>query len=101
MVEPTVFIVDDDRGVRNSIRELLISVGLAVETTSVRKHGTIETRGRRPGSGEQAQPLDVAIRNEQAKTGPCPFRQVETSAQTTRPAGRDLAGGNRGRVSHR
>jgi FixJ family two-component response regulator len=27
-----VFIVDDDRGVRNSIRELLISVGLAVET---------------------------------------------------------------------
>lgn len=32
MVEPTVFIVDDDRGVRNSIRELLISVGLAVET---------------------------------------------------------------------
>lgn len=32
MVAPTVFIVDDDRGVRNSIRELLISVGLAVET---------------------------------------------------------------------
>jgi len=32
MVEPTVFIVDDDRGVRNSIRELLLSVGLAVET---------------------------------------------------------------------
>lgn len=32
MGEPAVFIVDDDRGVRNSIRELLISVGLAVET---------------------------------------------------------------------
>ncbi len=32
MVEPTVFIVDDDRGVRNSIRELLISVGLAAES---------------------------------------------------------------------
>jgi FixJ family two-component response regulator len=32
MGDPTVFIVDDDRGVRNSIRELLISVGLAVET---------------------------------------------------------------------
>jgi FixJ family two-component response regulator len=32
MVEPTVFIVDDDRGVRKSIGELLISVGLAVET---------------------------------------------------------------------
>ena len=32
MVAPTVFIVDDDRGVRNSIRELLISVGLAVES---------------------------------------------------------------------
>jgi two-component system response regulator DctR len=32
MVEPTVFIVDDDSGVRKSIRELLISVGLAVET---------------------------------------------------------------------
>jgi FixJ family two-component response regulator len=32
MVEPTVFIVDDDRGVRNSMRELLFSVGLAVET---------------------------------------------------------------------
>jgi two-component system response regulator DctR len=32
MIEPTVFIVDDDRGVRNSIRELLISVGLAAET---------------------------------------------------------------------
>lgn len=32
MVESTVFIVDDDSGVRNSIRELLTSVGLAVET---------------------------------------------------------------------
>jgi FixJ family two-component response regulator len=32
MVKPTVFIVDDDRGARNSIRELLISVGLAVAT---------------------------------------------------------------------
>ena len=32
MTEPTVFIVDDDTGVRKSIRELLISVGLAVET---------------------------------------------------------------------
>jgi FixJ family two-component response regulator len=32
MVAPTVFIVDDDTGVRNSIRELLLSVGLAVET---------------------------------------------------------------------
>ena len=32
MVDPTVFIVDDDAGVRKSIRELLISVGLAVET---------------------------------------------------------------------
>jgi FixJ family two-component response regulator len=32
MTEPTVFVVDDDRGVRNSICELLISVGLAVET---------------------------------------------------------------------
>jgi FixJ family two-component response regulator len=32
MIEPTVFIVDDDAGVRKSIRELLISVGLAVET---------------------------------------------------------------------
>jgi len=29
---PTVFIVDDDAGVRKSIRELLLSVGLAVET---------------------------------------------------------------------
>lgn len=29
---PTVFVVDDDAGVRKSIRELLISVGLAVET---------------------------------------------------------------------
>jgi two-component system response regulator DctR len=32
MLEPTVFVVDDDRGVRKSIRELLISAGLAVET---------------------------------------------------------------------
>jgi FixJ family two-component response regulator len=32
VIEPTVFIVDDDRGVRNSIAELLLSVGLAVET---------------------------------------------------------------------
>jgi len=29
---PIVFVVDDDAGVRKSIRELLISVGLAVET---------------------------------------------------------------------
>jgi FixJ family two-component response regulator len=32
MIEPTVFVIDDDTGVRKSIRELLISVGLAVET---------------------------------------------------------------------
>ena len=32
MIAPTVFIVDDDAGVRKSIGELLISVGLAVET---------------------------------------------------------------------
>jgi two-component system response regulator DctR len=32
MAEPTVFIIDDDRGVRNSIRELVLSVGLAAET---------------------------------------------------------------------
>lgn len=32
MSEPTVFIIDDDRGVRNSIRELVLSVGLAAET---------------------------------------------------------------------
>jgi len=32
MLEPTVFVVDDDRGVRKSIGELLVSVGLAVET---------------------------------------------------------------------
>jgi FixJ family two-component response regulator len=32
MIEPTVFVVDDDRGVRNSFRELLLSIGLAVET---------------------------------------------------------------------
>jgi two-component system response regulator DctR len=31
VVEPTVFVIDDDTGVRRSIRELLISVGLAVE----------------------------------------------------------------------
>ena len=30
--EPTVFIVDDDRGVRNSIRELVLSVRLQAET---------------------------------------------------------------------
>lgn len=29
---PTVFIVDDDNGVRNSIRELMLSVGIAAET---------------------------------------------------------------------
>jgi FixJ family two-component response regulator len=32
MIAPTVFIVDDDAGVRKSIGELLISVGLTVET---------------------------------------------------------------------
>ncbi|MGD8790386.1 MAG: response regulator, partial [Burkholderiales bacterium] len=32
MIQPTVFVVDDDTGVRKSIRELLISVGLTVET---------------------------------------------------------------------
>jgi two-component system response regulator DctR len=32
MAEPTVFIIDDDKGVRNSIRELVLSVGLAAET---------------------------------------------------------------------
>jgi FixJ family two-component response regulator len=32
VTEPTVFVVDDDSGVRKSIRELLVSVGLAVET---------------------------------------------------------------------
>lgn len=32
MNRQTVFIVDDDRGVRNSIRELVLSVGLAAET---------------------------------------------------------------------
>jgi len=32
MSQPTVFVVDDDTGVRKSIRELLIAGGLAVET---------------------------------------------------------------------
>jgi len=32
MNRQTVFIVDDDKGVRNSIRELVLSVGLAAET---------------------------------------------------------------------
>ena len=32
MIQPTVFVVDDDTGVRKSIRELLIAGGLAVET---------------------------------------------------------------------
>jgi two-component system response regulator DctR len=31
MIRPTVFVIDDDKGVRKSIGELLISVGLAVE----------------------------------------------------------------------
>ena len=32
MFDPTFFIIDDDRGVRTSIRELVLSVGLAAET---------------------------------------------------------------------
>ena len=31
-MQPTVFVVDDDKGVRNSIRELLLSVGMPAET---------------------------------------------------------------------
>ena len=32
MAEPTVFIIDDDEAVRDSIKELVSSVGLATET---------------------------------------------------------------------
>jgi FixJ family two-component response regulator len=49
MDKPTVFIVDDDKGVRNSVRELMISVGIAAETftSAVSFLDTFDTR--RPG----------------------------------------------------
>lgn len=49
MPNPNVFIVDDDKGVRNSIRELLTSVGLRAETYES-AHSFLETFDpERPG----------------------------------------------------
>jgi FixJ family two-component response regulator len=49
MIQPTVFVVDDDTGVRKSIRELLISVGLAVETFELAQSFLDAFDAARPG----------------------------------------------------
>lgn len=49
MAEPTVFIIDDDRGVRNSIRELVLSVGLAAETFDSARSYLDRYDAQRPG----------------------------------------------------
>ena len=49
MAEPTVFIIDDDEACRDSVRELVSSVGLAAETYSSAIDFLTDFDGARPG----------------------------------------------------
>jgi len=57
---PTVFVVDDDAAVRNSLRELLTSVSLPVETFASGKDFLDSFQPERPG----CLVLDVRLRDE-------------------------------------
>jgi len=58
--DPTVFVIDDDAAVRNSLRELLTSVSLPVETFSSSKEFLDSFRPERPG----CLVLDVRLKDE-------------------------------------
>ena len=62
--EPTVFVVDDNSGLRRSLQSLLEAARLPVETFASAREFLERYDGRRPGCIV----LDVRLRNESGST---------------------------------